>query len=706
MAIIGKIRERMGVFLVIFVGLALALFTLEGLLTSNSSIFRDTRNDIAEIGGSTVSAQDFEGQVNKMTAFYKSQNKQDNIDQATTDMIREQAWSQLLSDMVYGKQYEQTHVSVGVDELWDMVQGRFVHPKIKEVPIFQDSITKQFKPVLVKKYLEAIQNDEKAASAYEQWLNFEDAIRKERLSQKYTTLLKQGLYVTAAQAKQDYIAKNRSAKIKYVVMNYNVIPDSAAVPGEKDLKNYYEKHRSEYKQETSRKIEYVTFDVLPSGEDKEAARADFARMTEDFRNAANDSEFVARNSETKSADESYHTRGSLSPALDSMLFDSLYKGKIAGPYQEGNFFKIAKVADVKDSPDSVKARHILIKINPGDDTLKVRARADSLKKMIKGGRNFADLAKKISEDPGSGSKGGDLGWFTEGTMVKPFNDACFNGKKGDLSIVESPFGFHVIEVQDISKKSKRAKIITIDRLIEPSSKTDRDVFNRANMFAGQNNSGNAFEKALADQKLNKRIADNIKENDKTIAGLESPRELVRWAYKAKKDEVSRVYQFGNKYVVAHLVEIKEKGIAPMEQVKDQVEAGARKEKKAALMEEKFKAALQGGSSIEDLGRKLNLEIKNVDYMTFASPYISGVGKEAEVVGTVFTLKQGMLSAPIQGTAGVFVAVVEQFTEAAQKKDFAEEGKQLQNALRQRVDYEAFNALKEKANIQDNRGRFY
>ena len=210
-------------------------------------------------------------------------------------------------------------------------------------------------------------------------------------------------------------------------------------------------------------------------------------------------------------------------------------------------------------------------------------------------------------------------------MVKPFNDACFDGKKGDMPIVISQFGIHLIEVMEKGAASRQIQIATVDRKVEPSQKTYDELFNKANQFAATNNTSELFDSAVVKQGLNKRIADNMRETDKSIPGLESPRELVRWAYQAKKGDVSKAYTFGDKYVIAHLVDIKEKGILPMEEVLEQVTAEARKQKKAEMLIEKMKAT--GATNVDDMANKLNVTAGDADNVSFQNPYIPGIGNE-------------------------------------------------------------------------------
>lgn len=696
MAVIGRIRKRVGL-LIVFVGVSMLLFILGDLVTSNTGLLHRNSDVIGEIGGEKVHFSEFEKRVEQMTENYKLNTKSENVDQNTQDMLRDQAWSMFVNENTLGKEYEKLGLSCSAEELYDMCTGANPHAQVKQA--FTDPKTNQFDPNAVVKFLKDLPNRDEATQR--QWKQFEDAMHDERIASKYKDMIKGGLFVTTEEAKRAYNEAQRMASIHYVRLDFNTIPDSSVKLEDSDLRNYYNANQNKYKQpETMRKVEYVTFDIQPSAEDRQLVADWINKKKSEFETSTNDVVFVNQNSDVQ-FDSTFHAKGTLKGGIDTLFNAPI--GTITGPYNDGVSVKISKVIAEKFVSDSVKARHILVKIVNGDTT-KAKTKADSLLAAIRKGSKFADLATKFSEDQGSAIKGGDLGWFRSGAMVKPFNDACFDGKKGDLTIVTSQFGIHLIEILDKGAPSKQIQVATVERKIEPSQRTYDDVFGKANQFAAANNTGELFDSACVKQGLNKRIADNIRETDRNVAGLESPREMVRWAYTAAKGDVSKAFTFGDKYVVAHLVDIKEKGTLPMEEVTDQVTAEARKEKKAQMLIEKITAT--GATTVDAIAQKLNVTAGDADNVNFSNPYIMGIGNEQNVVGTIFGMKQGQTSKPLKGDNGVTVVMVKSFTEPAATTDYSANAKQVLDQRKSRSEYEIQNALKEKADIQDNRGRFY
>lgn len=697
MAVIGSIRKRVGLLIGV-VGVSMVLFILGDLLGSNSSLFSGSSDVVGEIGGEEIHYQEFEQRVDKLIENYKMNTRTETVDQNTTDMLREQAWNMFVNDNTLGKEYEKLGLSCSAEELFDMVAGNNPHPQVQQA--FTDPNTKMFDKNAVLKFLKDLPNRDE--NVQQQWKNFEDAIRDERIAEKYRTIIKGGIFVTTAESKANYMETGRLTNLRFVRLDYNSIPDSSVKVEESDLQAYYNANQNKYRQpETTRKVEYVAFDVTPSADDRQETATWINDRKAELTTAEDPAAVVNRNADTP-YDSNYFAKGTLSPAIDTVLFGAAV-GTVVGPYEDGGAVKVSRLVAQKMVPDSVKARHILLSIENGD-TAKARNTADSLRAALKKGADFATLATAFSKDPGSAAKGGDLGWFRAGTMVKEFNDACFDGKVGDMPIVTSQFGVHLIEVTGKGNPTLQIRVATVDRKIEPSQSTYDAVYGKANSFAANNTSAADFDSSIVKEGLNKRIADNIRENDKNIAGLDQPRELVRWAYQAKKDDISKVFTFGDKFVIAKLTDIREKGILPLDAVRDQVTAEARKKKKGDMLIEKMNAT--GAKSVDDMAAKLNTAAMDADNVSFASPFVPGLGNEPKLVGTAFGLKAGQLSKPVAGDNGVCVLYVKSFTEPAPTTDYSSSGKQLSEQRRARSEYEVSNALKEAANVEDNRGKFY
>lgn len=695
MAVIEKIRGKAGLLIGI-VGFSLAAFVLGDFFSAKNG-FGGQDTTVGEINGKKVNVMDFEERVQTQADNYKLQSNTETLDQNTMDQIREQAWNQMVNDMVMKPQYEKLGITCSPKELLDMVQGKNPHPQIKQA--FTDPKTGQFNPANVAQFLKNMDNDQTGRTR-KQWMLFESAIREERISQKYQNLIKGGIYVTKSEAMEDFMARNKTASIRFVSIPYASIVDSTIEVTDADLKTLYNATKKRYKQEASASLEFVTFEVVPSEEDRQAAVNEINKLVEPFRTAENDSAFVALNSDSP-FNVAFNKKGSLPFNIDSVMFANPV-GYVYGPYVENNMYRMAKVSAVKMMPDSVKASHILLKVDPANKAA-VMAKADSIKKALQGGADFKMLSDAYSTDEGAKSKGGDLGWFQPGMMVAEFNDACFNGNKGDYTIVETQFGVHIIHIVDQGKASRQIRVAYIDKKVEPSSKTYQGVYTKANEFAARNTTAEAYDKAVADQKLTSIKEPNVMENARQVGPLENSRELVRWAFTNELGTVSKAYEFGSRFVIAKLVDRKEKGYGTIEQVKDQLTVEVRRDKKAAMLKEKM---AKGGNNIDAIATAVTQVVQTADNVSFASPILGPAGMEPYVVGYLSTMKAGQTSAPLKGANGVYVVQLVNFVNPTPPADYKEAANQLRSQIQSRSQYESYNALREKAGIVDKRSKFY
>lgn len=717
MSVLEKIRSKTGL-LVGIVGLALVIFILESLLGSGGALFSNQDLNVGEIAGDKIDYTAFSAKVNEQIAQIQKQNPNAQIDDKMKEQIVESVWSQLINDKVVKVQYKKLGITVSEDELYDLM---LVHPHQYVIQQLTDQQTGRVyegfsKPDGSLDLVKLNQWVGQMNAEQEQfWKQLEKSILEVRAAEKYNNLIKKGLYVTSAEAKDAFIAQNKQVNAAFVIKRYTDVSDSTVKVTEEDITNYYNKHQNNYKvSEPSRKIEYVAYDVLPSKADYEALLKDAQRVTEEFKTkttTADDSSYIAQESEGGVVSiANYGKKNMIVP--DSTVYTAA-KGTVYGPYTEGTFFKVYKLTDVKSVADSANVRHILIGLQSQKTqtqrTPEVAKRiADSLLVLLKAKAvKFDTLVKTISDDMGSIDKGGDYGWFDENKgFVEPFKNAGLLGTVGNITVVPTQFGYHIIEVLNVSKTRHNSYTVAqISKLISPSNETNQEYYKMASDFAGKNSTADAFNKGVETEKLNKRIADNIKEGDKALPGLEGAKDLVRWVYKAKKGEVSPVFEFKDRYVVANLVSIKEKGIAPLEEVKDDVTAKAIRDKKAEAFIKEFETKAGASKSIDDIASKMGLTAEKADNLTFSAYNVAAIGREDALIGTATSMKAGVTSKAIKGDNGVFIVSVASVNEPALPKEFKGKQQEIERMNGGRVDYEMFDALKEKANIEDHRGKF-
>lgn len=692
------LRNRAGALLVGAIGFAIVAFLVGDALSTGRSIFGSSRTVVGSIDGKDIKYDEFNAKVEQTSAQYKQQSGGANNPYMQA-MAVDQVWQSEVAGVVLGKEFERVGLSVSADELFDLVQGKNPSPLITQY--FGNPQTGQFDRTAVMSSLKAREKDPNLAK---QWLLLENEIEKQALQQKYTKLIGNSVYVTTLEANEEYNNRNKLANFKYVNLDYSTILDANVKLEDADYKAYYEENKARFDnpQET-RDFQYVAFNIKPTAADSTLVKEQVEKLAADFKTTANDSLFSANNSDVK-IPYSYITKGKLDPAVDSVIFNYPV-GSFYGPKFSGSSYKLIKVVDNRFSPDSVKASHILInpaKVGGEDKAFKL---ADSLRKLAQAGGNFGELAQKYSED-GSKDKGGDLGTFARGAMVPEFENAAFNGKAGDIKVVRSQFGVHVIKIEKQVGSSKVVKLAYIEKSLAPSQKTRDVAYKKATAFLNEVKPEN-FSTLAQKQGLNVSLADKITATQGYAPGLDNPRQLIRDIYEADKGDIlQQVYTMDNAFVVAQLTSIKPKGQLSLEDVKKQIEPQVMNAKKAKMLTEKLDKALAGASNIDAVAQKVGKTATPVQNMVFANPIIPGLSQENKVIGTVFGSQVGKLSKPVTGDRGVYVFVVDGFTNPAPLANTFKQKESMLTGISQRALGGAFQVLQDKANIKDNRVKFY
>ncbi len=708
MAVLERIRSRAGTIVVIVIGLALVSFVLQDLFSSGNSIFRGGANTIGEINGNSISGEEFASRLNAAEEKYKRNQNASGVDENVRQQLINDLWNEYLDQYIFDKEFNSTGVDVAEDELFDMVQGENVDPQVQQIPLFQDSITRQFDRNRVIRFLKTQLTEENDPDGKfrESWGDFEKSLMKARRKAKYNNLIKKAMYVTSAQAKNSYNERSRSVTYRMVGKSYDSLADSLVKISDDDYKKYYDEHKHELEQQDeTRKLEYVVFQVNPTPEDRAELMTSMEQIKTQFQATDNDTTFANANSANGFREESVK-RGSLNIQIDSAVFAGT-PGTVYGPFVDGNDVKVVKLRGFKSASDSVKARHILISTQKGISEIAAMAKADSLKKVIQSGGDFAALATLLSDDPGSKIKGGDLGFFPEGAMVPEFNSACFDGKVGDLVVVKTQFGAHLINIQDKTKPTNKASLVFISRPVEPSNKTNEAVFNSANDFAVNAENYEAFKKKADEKKIFIVKANSIRPTDRQVNDLANSRELVTWAFNEETEvnTVTKVLELDGKYVVAALTGKRDKGVPPLDQVKEDIEPLVKRMKKGEMFEKEL--ALSGATSIDAFAARVKLTADAPNSLNFASYSLPNYGYEPKLAGTIPYSKINVLNGPVRGNAGVFVYVVETITEAPPMTgDIKDLKKQLASGLQGRVDMGVYTSLQKKAGVEDKRYRFF
>ena len=550
-------------------------------------------------------------------------------------------------------------IVVSESEQKDMISGPNPDPTIQQyfTTIFQ---AQQFDPRMVQQFEQEVKaksaEEPKLLELGQQWEALKKFVVRGKLIQKYSAMIAGSVYTPKAIVAQNNKSADMQASFRYVKLPLTLIPDAQAPVSEADLKDYMNRHKAQFEaDQPTRTIDYVVFDVFPGAEDTAKSYGVLEKLKPEFVAATDNENFINRNSENRYAERYFNKTSYTGPMADTILKGAI--GSVYGPFYDNGNYSMVKVIGRRDLPDSVRAQHILIgtanQQNPNglSDTL-AHQRADSIFAAIKAGANFDTLASKFSDDPGSKVKGGDLGYFSYGTMVPEFNEASFMGAKGDIKEVKSAYGWHIIKVNDQKNFQPNESLGIITKALTIGAKADQEQFAKANEFAGNNRTAAAFDAAVKKNNLSKRVGENLKPGDYVIPGLNASRDVVRWAFSAKAGEISDPIHLENKYVVAKLAEVNEPGLRGLDEAtKTQVEALVRNEKISKLLSDKYKNV----NNLETLAQQSGQQVQTADSISGTASFTPGLGFEPRVVGYAFnaSFKPGTVSPAITGKEGVF-----------------------------------------------------
>lgn len=705
MAVIGKIRKHSGL-IVITVGIALAAFVLGDFVKQGPS----RSNFIGEVDGEEITYQEFARKVDENINIEKQNKRVESLTPVEEYGVRHRTWDQMIYDIVMGNEFEKLGVGVTTEELNDLVQGNHPHPFILQY--FTNPETGQFDRQRVIQTIQSLPQMD--LEVRRQWVNFEQAIKKDQTSGKYNALLVNGYFMPGPFAEKIYNESETEAIVRIIGEKFFNIPDSLVSYTEKEVEQYYEENKYKYEQTESVDFDYVVFEVRPSATDHRSIRMDVDEIYEEFKASENVPMFVQATSDNR-YDSLWYTEGELPVMMDSIMMNSPI-GTTVEPYIEDGSYHMSRLVDIAYRPDSMKASHVLIAYvgayNPTNDQTVTRSRdeakllADSLFNLVE--RNpgrLSSIALEFSDDPSVRQNEGNFDWFADQTMVYQFNEAVVNGRTGDVSLVESPFGYHIIKVGEKKPDVKKVRVAIIDRSIDPSNKTVQDIYTQASVFAGENNTEEKFEQAIVDQGMAKRSAPKIAKMTNNVPGVENPRQIIRWAFDENVNvgDISPVFDLDGRYLVAILKDRREKGFMPLEDVRTSVEGFVSREKKAEFLKNKMNA-LTG--NIYQMGQDLGIEVDTIT-VAFGSANLRGVGREPAVVGTIFTLEPGVISQPIAGNAGVYRIIVDEIIEAAGTQNYSPYITPIINNFNSRIDNNyVYRALEEKAGVEDNRILYY
>lgn len=699
MGLINKIREKSGVAVGI-IAVGLGLFVVGGdILSPNSTLLGQNKQIVGEIAGTEITYQEYINEIEEYKYNYASSTGR-NPSENEMYTIREQAWLSLIAKYAFSQEYEKLGIEVTDEEVVDMVQGQNITPELRELATNPE--TGEFDRQFILEYLQNIGN--LPPDAQIAWAQFEKNLAPSRRRIKYDNLLEESHFVTTAQARREHEMQNTFSEVVYLYVPYSSVNDEEVTVTESELQNYLRNNAAQYETEETRSLDFVSFSLLPTAEDSAAYRNEIMNLSEQLAAAENDSTFARLNSEGPLNYGAYP----VSEIPQSLQGLDLEEGQIYGPFvNPSGYFEVHKLSEISlDDRKYARASHILFRANDDAAKQEILAEAQDVLSQLRGGADFATFAREYSDDT-SGQNGGDLGWFGEGDMVVPFNDAVFAETSTGLipRLVESDFGYHIINVTE-APTNELYKIATIQLAIVASDATQNEAYRNAGRFISQADSYEAFTSAANEFGVEVYEAFEVSSDARSINILTGAREVVRWLFNdANVGTVSDVFELDNQYVVAIMTGKTDAGVMPLDVVRNDVESKVRNEKKAEVIKQKL-AGLSG--NLEEMREAYGSEarVERNASLTFSSNSLGLFGTAPTAIGKAFALEAGQRTPPVAENTGVFIIEVLAKNEAPEISELSTYVDIIQRRTRGRDAFSINEVIKDFADIKDFRYKYF
>lgn len=711
MQIIQGIRDKGAAIVIAVIALSLIGFILMDAKGTGNRLFSSSSSSVGKINGSSIDQTEF----NKRVKQQEDQQEQRSGTKPTvseTAELREQTWNTMVAEKVFFAEADKLGIDFTSKELSAILSTNDPENPLVQDKNMLDSATGKLDPIKVK---QAFINIKKMTS--EQREIFDAQIlnpqRITSVSTRYMALLNASAYYPTWMQERDAKQNNEFAQISYVRIPYTTISDSSIKVTDSDIEQYVKKHKAMFHQEAGRMISYVAFSELPSGNDSARIKEAVEGMKNDFAKDSNARTFLARNTSAIEYDSNYLPKSKIRSAIADSITKSPV-GTVVGPYVDRSSYVLAKVLGVKTFPDSVKARHILIGTidpqtrQPTMDDSTAHKLADSVYAAVKAGADFTLMVFKYSTDMSNKMKGGDLGTYGYGTMVPEFNDYTFTHPPGSIGLVHTMFGYHIVNVESQKGSGNAYKIAFMAKDILASDATINKASIDATKLAADKDPKSLDTTNLKKLGLTKTsVPQMIKENDSRVGNLQEARQLVRWAFDAKKGEVSEPFNIGEQFVVATVDKIMEEGTQDVETARPRAESAIRQEKKG----EEILKKIGSNPTVESAAAAYALKDTTAgadSSLTFRTRAVNGAA-EPKLIGSIFNKEnQTKAAAPIVGNYGVYVFKVNSVnTKPADTPEKARQNKTLAEAqLRNQATANWFEGLKAQATIKDRRSKFY
>ena len=695
MAILQKTREKAGMAVSIIIALALLSFIIDPQTLETAFNAMSSKNDVGVINGKTVSYLDFQQDVERFTTINEMVTGSTAQNEQQQEQIRNAAWQSLVDKYLFIKNAKAAGINVGEEEMKELLAGDMVSPVIAQNPAFMDE-NGNFSKDALQNIIDAVSQDQ-TGRIREYWNYLQNTVYTQQFYSKYGSLFTQSNFQNLLMLKNAISGNNNTTNVDFVMVpNYGI--DTTVKVSSDEIRKYYEAHKKMFKQNASRDMEYVVFEVKPSESDINATNDAMAKIYDEFTTTENLKSFLARNSE-RNLSEYWFKAGELATINKGIneFVDNNAEGT-SPIVSDNNVFYAARIVATKQIPDSVYVRHILLQ---GDS----ESKADSLLNALAKGENFSNMAAAYSADSNSAADGemGNVGWMTQTYMIPGF-ESVLTAQVNKPYIVKTQYGTHIVEVSKRTAPVAKKQVAILEKTALASGETFNSYYAKASNFskiaAGKYNN---YKAAVDSMGVYSHPMSGITEATSTYGSISQAKEVTRWVFDNKVGKVSEIITVNNNYLfIAAVTGIHKDGIAKYDEVKETIRQTLYAEKAAEKAASDIAQKIQGINDLQAIADTLHSSVNAGVEVRFAS--MAGQGLDPKFIGAASVAPEGKICGPVAGTIGTYIFKVNsRDTGAFYTEDDAK------NAAAQINNYSAqmiLPIMMLDAEVKDNRARFY
>lgn len=694
MAILQKTREKAGMAVSIIIALALLSFIIDPQTLETAFNAMSSRNDVGVINGKTISYLDFQQDVDKFTTINEMVTGSSAQSEQQQEQVRNAAWQSLLDRYLFVKNAKAAGIRVGEEEMKDLLAGDMISPVISQNPAFMDE-NGNFSKDALQNLINNISQDQ-TGRLKEYWNYIQNTVYTQQFYAKYGSLFTNSNFQNPLMLRRAIAENNNTTNVDFVMVPNYGMDTTVKVSGD-EIRKYYESHKNMFKQNASRDMEYVVFEVKPSEADINATNEAMGKVYDEFSTTDNMKSFLARNSE-KGLNEYWYKAGELSTVNSgiSEFVDANAQGT-SPIVSDNNVFYAARIMATAQIPDSVYVRHILLQGA-------TETKADSLLNVLVKGENFSNVAASYSADTRSAADGeqGNVGWMTQTYMIPGF-ESVLTAQVGKPYIVKTQYGTHIVEVAKRTAPVAKKQVAILEKTALASGETFNSYYAQASKFskiaAGKYNN----YKAAVDSMGLYSHPMKVTEATSSYGSISQAKEVTRWVFDNKVGKVSEIITVNNNYLfVATVTGIHKEGIAKIDEVKEairqQLYAQKASEKAAADIAQK----IQGISDLQAIADTLHSSVSTGVDVRFAS--LAGQGLDPKFIGAASVAPEGKICGPVAGTIGTYIFKVNSRDTGSfyTEDDARNAATQMNNYTTQMI----LPVMMMESDVRDHRARFY